>query len=60
MDGCVNEKVKPRSQLLRLRSVLDALPLAYARNNDPPFILLGILFRLVYSSFSSFCFSVSC
>ena len=34
MDACVNEKVKPLSQLWRLRSVLDALPLAYARNNN--------------------------
>ena len=34
MDASVNEKVKPLSQLWRLRSVLDALPLAYARNNN--------------------------
>ena len=34
MDASVNEKVKPLSKLWRLRSVLDALPLAYARNNN--------------------------
>ena len=34
MDASVNEKVKPLSKLWRLRSVLHALPLAYARNNN--------------------------
>ena len=34
MDASVNEKVKPLSKLWRLRSVLDALPLACARNNN--------------------------